>query len=302
MPDASQETGRVFDVCGVMPVRNCADGNKYVRWGAVGALAVLTMMGAGCRSQGPSLVVATTTSVANSGLLDHLTPVYEEEAGISIRGLAVGSGRALRMLSLGDADVVISHAPRQEAAALAEHADWTYRKILFNDFLIVGSEKDPAHVADATDAVDAFRRIAAVDAAFVSRADQSGTEEREQRLWDEAGTSLPPDRVISTGQGMSATLRIASELEAYTLTDRGTYLQLRGRLRLRELHSGDPRLLNTYAVIAPRSRPDARRFADWLARGGGRDTLAGLLRSGAVRGFELWPDDKAGTHPSHAPR
>jgi tungstate transport system substrate-binding protein len=301
VPDASQETGRVFDVCGVMPVRNCADGNKYVRWGAVGALAVLTMMGAGCRSQGPSLVVATTTSVANSGLLDHLTAVYEEEAGISIRGLAVGSGRALRMLSLGDADVVISHAPRQEAAALAEHADWTYRKILFNDFLIVGSEKDPARVADATDAVDAFRRIAAVDAAFVSRADQSGTEEREQRLWDEAGTSLPPDRVISTGQGMSATLRIASELEAYTLTDRGTYLQLRGRLRLTELHSGDPRLLNTYAVIAPRSTPAAQTFALWLAHGRGRQELADVLARQPEAGFTVWPAGAPGARPEALP-
>lgn len=264
-------------------------------------LAVLTS-GCGGPPQAPSLVLATTTSVANSGLLDKVVPAFERETGTRVQILPVGSGRALRMLELGQADVVISHAPRQEAAARAQHPDWTYRKVLYNDFLIAGPADDPAGAAGASDALDAMRRIAGSGASWVSRGDESGTHERETELWSAAGVSVGGDRLVISGQGMGGTLRVASEIDAYTLTDRGTFEQLAPRLALKALYEGDARLLNTYAVLTRGPDSAGRSFASWLAEGAGRDALERLLNSGEVRGFTLWPADSPGERPDALPR
>jgi tungstate transport system substrate-binding protein len=136
---------------------------------------------------------------------------------------------------------------------------------------------------------------------FISRGDESGTHEREQQLWAEAGVAPSASRLVVSGQGMGGTLRIASEMEAYTLTDRGTFLQLARQLRLKELYSGDPRLLNTYAVIFPAANPAARAFAEWLTDGGGVDTLSTLISSGRILGFERWPDGKPRDRPDAPP-
>jgi len=265
-------------------------------------IAGACLLAAGCREQPPAIVLTTTTSVVNSGLLDRLVPAYERESGRHVRALPVGSGRALRLLEVGQADAVISHAPQQEAEALSRHRDWSYRKVLYNDFLIAGPPGDPAGVRAAADAADALRRIAASGSRWVSRGDESGTDEREKQLWQAAGGSPAVERLVTSGQGMGATLRVASEMEAYTLTDRGSFEQLAPRLGLVEIYSGDARLLNTYAVLAASANPEGSAFAAWLAEGGGRRELERLIASGDLRGFLIWPSDSPGASPDAVPR
>ena len=264
-------------------------------------LALVTAAGAACRQDQPSLVLATTTSIVNSGLLEQVLPLYESATSTRLQTLPVGSGRAIRLLELGQADVVISHAPRQEAEALEKHPDWRYRKVLYNDFLIAGPAGDPAGVAAAADARDALRRIAASEATWVSRGDQSGTHEREQELWRDSAATVEQHRTVTSGQGMGATLRVADQLSAYTITDRGTFQQLQPRLTLNALYGGDRRLLNTYAVLTRESSPRGIDFARWLSEGGGRKALERLDATGALRGFEVWPADRPGTRPDARP-
>lgn len=263
------------------------------------ALAGVVLVAAsGCSRPEEPVVLATTTSVGNSGLLDALLPSYKESV---VRPVLVGSGRALDMLTSGQADVVISHAPAREAAVLAAHQGLWYRKILFNDFVIVGPESDPAGVANAADAVDAMTRIEKSSARFLSRGDESGTHERERELWTLAGKMPGRDRLIVAGAGMGQTLRIASGAGSYTLTDRGTFEALRNSLRLRILHSGDPRLVNTYAVLANQNNRRGFAFAKWIAEGEGRSSLIEAMREGGIRGFSIWPDDAPPGLPSALP-
>ena len=267
-----------------------------------GLLATALVLTTACgRPEPPLIVLATTTSVANSGLLDQVVPVFETSARARVRAVPVGSGRALAMLDARQADVAIAHAPAQEAEALKKHPGWSYRKILYNDFLIVGPPADPSRVAQATDALDAMRRIAAGTARFISRGDESGTHEREKQLWKDAGITPPPGLVVSAGQGMGTTLNIASETGAYTLTDRGTFEQFAGRRALQELSSGDPRLLNTYAVIVDPADEGGLAFARWIADGAGRATIESLLASGKLKGFTLWPSGAPASAPADLP-
>lgn len=254
----------------------------------------------GCAGETRTLVLATTTSVAGSGLPDHLLPLYQSHTGVAVRVHSVGSGRALKMLADDDADVAISHAPALEREALTAHPSWTYRKIVYNDFLIVGPEGDPAGVGRATGAADALRRLAASDTRWVSRGDRSGTHERELALWAAAGARPPASRVITTGQGMAGSLRIASEMDAYTLVDRGTFEQLAPRIRVKELFSGDAAFLNTYAIVAPPDR-DAAAFVEWLAQGGGRRRMEELFAARTIPGFSLWPADRPAGKPEDLP-
>jgi tungstate transport system substrate-binding protein len=205
------------------------------------------------------------------------------------------------MLAAQQADVVISHAPAREAQALAAHPSWWYRKILYNDFLIVGPAEDPARVKGAASAVDAMRRLAASDQRFLSRGDESGTHERERQLWTQASTTPSTDRLVIAGAGMGQTLRIASSTGAYTLTDRGTFESLRSSLSLELLYEGDPVLLNTYAVVADPQRPRGHAFARWLAQGEGRTVLEDVLKGGAIKGFAIWPPNSPGSTPDAKP-
>ena len=273
---------------------------RHLRLCLIPALALLiALVGppACSRADGP-VILATTSSVANSGLLDLVLAAYRDG---TVRPVLVGSGRALEMLAAGSADVVISHAPSRETAALAAHPSWTYRKILYNDFLIVGPSEDPARVADAGDAVEAMTRIAQSDARFLSRGDESGTHERERELWALAGVEPEPGRLVVAGAGMGQTLRVAGSTGAYTLTDRGTYEALRESVPLRAWFEGDPRLLNTYAVIADPRNESGAVFARWLSEGAGRDVIGGALRAGKVRGFVVWPSGVAGSTPAARP-
>jgi tungstate transport system substrate-binding protein len=249
--------------------------------------------------------MATTTSVENSGLLAAILPAFEQTAHIHVEVLPVGSGQALGLLKRGDVAAGLTHDPPAEASALASGIITDYRKIMFNDFILVGPDDDPAGIAHAVDAVDAMRRIAASGAVFASRGDASGTYTREQELWTRATQRPAEGRRLETGQGMSATLRIASEKRAYTLTDRATFEQVRAGLHLVPLFEGGTALLNTYAVFlrASLTGPDrevATTLANWLADGEGRTRVAGFLAKGH-RVFTVWPTGTPRDRPTDLP-
>ena len=200
----------------------------------------------------PDLILATTTSTQDSGLLDVLVPMFEEQTGYTVQTVAVGTGAALAMAQEGNADVLLVHAPASEIP-LMESGDCKDRMlVMHNDFIIVGPAADLAGIKGKTVAADAFAMIAKVEAPFISRGDDSGTNKKELSIWK--GTDYDPNTdkpawYIESGQGMGATLTIASEKEAYTLTDRATYLANKENLDLEILVEGDAVLLNVYHVM-----------------------------------------------------
>jgi tungstate transport system substrate-binding protein len=202
-------------------------------------------------AQSSEIILATTTSTRDAGLLDALLPVFERASGYHVKVIAVGSGQALEMGRRGDADVVLSHAPEAERALVARGYFLGRRLVMHNEFLIVGPPVDAAGVRGMSDAVAAFARIAAHRAPFVSRGDQSGTHQREQLLWRKAGITPPSSGswYIESGQGMGATLQLADEKRAYALTDRATYLTWRDQIQLVPLAEGDSLLYNVYHVL-----------------------------------------------------
>jgi tungstate transport system substrate-binding protein len=267
-------------------------------------VAILAVATVGCGEPSPRLRLATTTSVDNSGLLETLLPAFRQETGLDLQVLAVGSGRALQLLRRGDADVALTHDPLGEAAFLKEAPSAAYRKIMFNDFVVVGPAEDAASVRQATSAADAMRRIASVSAAFVSRGDESGTHARERQLWQKAGAKPRADHLLETGQGMAATLRVASERRAYTLTDRATFAQLAQTVSLQPLFEHDPDLMNTYAVIVANGgarTSDAMQLVTWLSDGAGRDRIASFT-VGETRPFLVWPSGRPRETPDALPQ
>jgi tungstate transport system substrate-binding protein len=199
----------------------------------------------------PNLILATTTSTQDSGLLDVLVPLFEKESGYKVKTVAVGSGQAMEMGQKGDADVLLVHSPSAEKDFMT--AGWGKERalVMHNDFIIVGPAADPAKIK-GTKAVDAFKAIAAAQSPFVARADKSGTSTKELGIWKKAEidpATTKPAWYIETGQGMGASLTIASEKGAYILTDRATYLANKDKLQLQILVEGDNSLLNVYHVI-----------------------------------------------------
>jgi tungstate transport system substrate-binding protein len=217
-----------------------------------------------------SLILATTTSTQDSGLLDELLPAFTDDTGWQVKPLAVGSGQAIELGRRGEADVLLVHSPEAEEEFVAEGDTGARRLVMHNDFVIVGPADDPAKIKGAPSA-DALRKIATAQAGFVSRGDDSGTHAREKKLWEATKTVPSGQWYHSSGQGMGATLRVASETSAYTLTDRATYLSQKENLSLEVLSEGDEDLLNIYHVIEMTTRagdkvqPDAAKaFADWM--------------------------------------
>lgn len=199
----------------------------------------------------PTLILATTSSTQDSGLLDVLVPMFEKETGYKVQTVAVGTGAALKMGEEGNADVLLVHAPAAEKAWMAAGFGKDRFLVMHNDFVIVGPKSDPAGVRGKT-VLDAYKMIAETRSAFVTRGDDSGTHQAELALWKKAEldpVTLTPDFYLSSGQGMSATLTIASEKEAYAFTDRGTYLSMMNNLDLEILVEGDTLLSNVYHVI-----------------------------------------------------
>jgi tungstate transport system substrate-binding protein len=199
----------------------------------------------------PTLILATTTSTQDSGLLDVLVPLFQDQTGYTVQTVAVGSGQAMEMGQQGNADVLLVHSPTAEKEFM--DAGWGRDRalVMHNDFVIVGPAEDPAKIKGLS-STDAFKAIAAAGATFAARADKSGTSTKELGLWKKAGldpATEKPAWYIETGQGMGPTLTIASEKGAYTLTDRATYLATRDKLDLEILSEGDSSLLNVYHVI-----------------------------------------------------
>ena len=217
------------------------------------------------------LILATTTSTQDSGLLDVLVPEFEKLTGYQVKTVAVGSGQALTMGKEGNADVLLVHSPAAEKEFMAGEYGVDRRLVMHNDFIIVGPATDPAGTKKTTTAADALKAIAAAEAPFVSRGDDSGTHKAELALWKKAAITPEGAWYQESGQGMGATLTIASEKGAYTLTDRATYLAQKDKLDLEILLEGDPALLNIYHVISvnPAKWPKvnaagATAFADFL--------------------------------------
>jgi tungstate transport system substrate-binding protein len=196
-----------------------------------------------------SVILATTTSTADTGLLDALAPLFKERTGYTLKPIAVGSGAALELGKKGEADVVLSHSPAAEEEFMAEGYGTERRTVMYNDFVIVGPAADSANVAAADSAIDAMTRIAMSQSTFASRGDDSGTNALELKLWKAAGIEPQGSWYVESGTGMGDALNIASERGGYTISDRGTYLALRNHLALDVLYQGDPALINIYHVI-----------------------------------------------------
>ncbi|MCH8949679.1 MAG: substrate-binding domain-containing protein [Chloroflexi bacterium] len=196
------------------------------------------------------LILATTTSTDDSGLLDELLPLFEEETGYHVKLIAVGTGRALEMGRRGDADVLLVHAPAAEEEFVAEGYGVNRQLVMHNDFVILGPESDPAGLRSANDAATAMDAIMKSEQPFISRGDDSGTHKLELSLWQTLGVEPAGEPWYrESGQGMGATLQIASQREAYTISDRATYLALEDVLDLVVLYEGIPELLNVYHVM-----------------------------------------------------
>lgn len=213
------------------------------------------------------MILATTTSTQDSGLLDDLVPRFEKDSGCSVKTVAVGSGEALELGERGDADVLLVHSPAAEEEYMQGGHGTSRKAVMHNDFVVVGPTDDPAKIKGMHSAAEAFTRIAKAQASFASRADESGTNTKELSLWDAAGMKPAGSWYIETGQGMGETLTIASQKHAYTLSDRGTYLATKN-LDLDLLVEGGKDLLNPYHVIVVKgedvNRACAEQFSDWI--------------------------------------
>ncbi len=235
-------------------------------------IAVSLCLGAAAPGAAQSTVVilSTTTSTQDSGLLDVLVPMFEKQTGLTVKTISVGTGQALALASRGEADVTLAHAPSLEKKYVDEGKMRNRRLVMYNDFVVVGPEADPAKIKGLK-AVDALKRIAETGSRFVSRGDKSGTHLLEQALWKQAGVEPKAPWYIESGQGMGATLGIANDRQAYTLTDRGTWLAFGKRVALPIVVEKDRPLLNIYSVmeVNPANGPrvnatGGKAFADFM--------------------------------------
>lgn len=213
---------------------------------------------------GQAVILSTTTSTQDSGLLDVLVPMFEKKTGYTVKTISVGTGQALALGAKGEADVCLVHAPDSEKKYVADGLLVNRRLVMHNNFIIVGPAEDPAKIKGLASAVDALKRVAEARATFVSRGDNSGTHQLELKLWKEAKLEPSGAWYLQAGQGMGATLQIASEKRAYTVTDRGTFLAFKNRAQLVTLVERDRILLNIYSVL----EANAAKFPRVNAAGG----------------------------------
>ena len=235
-------------------------------------------------AQDKFIVVASTTSTEQSGLFGHILPAFTKKTGIQVRVVAQGTGQALKTAEKGDADVVFVHDPVAEQKFVEAGWGVDRRLVMYNDFVIVGPKSDPAKIAGTKDVIAAYKKIAAAKAPFASRGDKSGTYVKEMQLWKEAGIDPESGKgswYRSLGQGMGATLNTASGMNAYTLSDRGTWISFKNRGELAILVEGDKRLFNQYGVmlVNPAKHPHVKKdlgqqFVDWVISPKGQDAIA----------------------------
>lgn len=231
--------------------------------------------------------LATTTSTDNSGLLAVLHPVFEERNNIKVDVIAVGTGKALRLGTNGDVDVVMVHAPGAEKKFITEGSGVERLSVMHNDFVLLGDSSDPADVKSATNLNEALQRIATSASTFVSRGDDSGTHKKEKKLWQAAGVEPEGRWYMAAGQGMGAVLQMANNNQAYTLADRGTYLAYKDKLTLDVVHEGTPNLLNPYHVILVNPEKHqhvktelAQRYVDFIRSAEGQSIIANFKVGG----------------------
>ena len=247
-------------------------------------LGLLTLAGV-ARAEDRFITIASTTSTQDSGLFDYLLPIFTKKTGIGVHVVAVGTGQALKIGQQGDADVLFVHDRAGEEKFVADGYGVKREPLMYNDFIIVGPDTDPAHIKGDRDAIDAFRKIADSKAPFASRGDDSGTNRMELRLWKDAKTdvkSASGDWYKSLGQGMGPTLNTAAAMNAYTLSDRATWSKFANKQHLVILVEGDKRLFNQYGVILvnPQKHPNVKKelgqtFVDWVISPEGQNAIAG---------------------------
>jgi tungstate transport system substrate-binding protein len=241
--------------------------------------AVLLAPSSGWAQQGDDVLrLSTTTSTENSGLLGYLLPIFEAETGLKVQVIAVGTGKALELAKNGDVDVTLVHARALEDKFVAEGYGVNRRDVMYNDFVIVGPKNDPAGVRKAgQDVIKGLQRIVDSNSKFISRGDNSGTDQKEQEYWKILGTKPSGSSYVSAGLGMGEVLNMAAQMQAYTLTDRATYQAYRARTGLAILLEGDPRMFNQYGIIAVNPEKHkhvkyraAMRLIDWITSPAGQ--------------------------------
>ena len=259
--------------------------NRRLVLGAVLCAALLvTVVGRLAVAEDKFIIVQSTTSTQNSGLFEHILPLFTKKTGIEVRVVAVGTGQALKNAENGDGDVVLVHSKPDEEKFVAD--GWGVKRydVMYNDFIIVGPAADPAKIVGVKDPVQAFKQIAEARAPFASRADDSGTNKAELKLWQGAGTDAKASSgswYLETGSGMGATLNTAVGKQAYALTDRGTWLSFANKDDFKVLVEGNPKLFNQYGVILvnPQKHPNVKAkegqaFIDWLIGSDGQTAIA----------------------------
>ncbi|HEU4857482.1 MAG TPA: substrate-binding domain-containing protein [Rhodanobacteraceae bacterium] len=268
---------------------------------SAGALLALAIALPAASASDPSFILASTTDVQDSGLLDHLLPQFRKDTGIEVRVVATGTGAALDMGVRCDAAGLLTHAKQQELKYVADGHGIDRHDVMYNAFVIVGPAADPAHVAGMTDVTAAMTKIYHDQAPFLSRGDKSGTNDRELELWQVAHLDPQPASgkwYRETGSGMGATLNTARAMGAYTLTDNATWANFKNKGDLKIVVQGDPRLRNQYGVMlvnparCPKAKTDlARKFVDWMVSPQGQQAI-GAYRIGGMQLYH--PDAKQG--------
>ena len=240
----------------------------------------LWLAAAGAFAQERSITLASTTSTEQSGLFAYILPLFQSQTGIAVKVVAVGTGQALAIGARGDADALLVHDRSGEETFIAEGHGIDRRQVMFNDFIIIGPKSDPAGIRKAKTAKEAFAKIAAIQAPFVSRGDDSGTHRMERRQWQAAQLKPAGTWYRETGQGMGPTLNIASELAAYSLTDRATWANFERKANLDSLFEDDPGLFNLYSsiLVNPAKNPaiqagDARIWHEWITSAPGQAAI-----------------------------
>ncbi|PKQ13226.1 MAG: sulfate transporter [Alphaproteobacteria bacterium HGW-Alphaproteobacteria-1] len=254
------------------------------------ALGTALALGAGTAKAQEFILVQSTTSTQNSGLFDHILPLFQAETGIEVRVVAVGTGQAIKNAENGDGDVLFVHAKAAEEKFVAEGHGVSRADVMYNDFVIVGPANDPAGVAGMNDVTAALAKLAGAEAPFASRGDDSGTHKAELRLWKAAGIDVQAASggwYRETGSGMGATLNTGTGMGAYILTDRATWIAFGNKGDYQIAVEGDERLFNQYGIILvnPERHPHVKAeagqaFIDWVLSGDGQAAIAGYLVDG----------------------
>ena len=240
------------------------------------------------QAQSPDVIrLSTTTSTENSGLLKHLLPVFEARTNTKVHVISVGTGKALELAKNGDVDVTLVHAREMEDKFVEEGWGVDRRDVMYNDFIVVGPEADPARIKGSKDVVDAFKRIAGTNVKFISRGDNSGTDVMEKGYWQRAAVKPQGANYVSAGLGMGEVLNMAAEMRAYTLTDRATYGAYKAKTGLAIVVEGDQRMVNPYGIIAVNparhagvNYKGAKQLIEWITSPEGQARIASFKPAG----------------------